>query len=418
VWKNISPFNSADPAYCYGAIWDGNYSYFLGYPNQLTLCVFYYLGRVLFGSGNFLYFYIAQCIACVFIYYGLYKLTQLLFKNERVNLAVLLLLTVTLEPFFLTGFLYSDIISLSLAIWAICFQLKFLFIEKRKYVLLSFLLIGISMLFRTNMLIFFIGMIILYAVYFGKRNKKLLTFSLIGSFLCFLVFYQGPIIALKVAGYGDYAYPSSYWVSMSLQTEKTAFTGDKFQDNIRFLVNGGFFQYKHSLNDRVKEKYGEDEVKYKQNWSEFIDDDLKNVAIYYTEHPKEMVKHFVTKFEITWVDTDFSTYGFIGHNNKVEIAKVIQKFMNLEKVLVFLLTLGFVAIKRNKIRSYQMLPIIVFLGGFVFHVFLWETRARYVLPYFVISLPIAASCLYSVSEKFYSKFLSLDKGEVNQKEVG
>jgi hypothetical protein len=278
IYQKITPWTQGDSERAYGAIWLGGYSYFLEQPQQLTLCVFYYLGRVLFGSDNFAYFYIIQTIACVFIYYGLYKLTQLLFKNERINLAVLLLLTLTLEPIFLTTLLYNDIISLSLVIWAICFQLKFLFSEKRKYILLSFLLVGASMLFRTNMLVFFIGMIILYVAYFGKRNKKLLVFSLVGSFLCFLVFYQGPILALKAAGYGDNMMPAKYWISMQMQTRKTIPAKYSYLYNVHYALDGSWFPYYRFLNDRVKEKYGESEIKYKKKWGEFADNYLKNVA--------------------------------------------------------------------------------------------------------------------------------------------
>jgi hypothetical protein len=263
------------------------------------------------------------------------------------------------------------------------------------------------MLFRTNMLIFFIGMVILYAVYFGKRNKKLLVFSLVGSFLCFLVFYQGPLLALKSMGYEKYQRPAKYWVAMSLQTENTLPEKYKYLAETNYQVNGRNFPYKDSLNDRVEQKYGKSEVKYKQNWSEFVDDDLKMIATYYAEHPKEMMDHFIDKFKLAWSDPDFHTFVFFDSNNSVNSNLT---FLNIEKNLVFLLALLFVVVIRSKIRSYQMLPLIIFLGGFVFHVFLWEVSSRYMVPYFMILLPIAASCMHSVIEKTKLKATAQNSG--------
>ena len=51
--------------------------------------------------------------------------------------------------------------------------------------------------------------------------------------------------------------------------------------------------------------------------------------------------------------------------------------------------------------------LIVILGGILFHM-LWEAKSRYVLPYFVMMLPLAAAGICEVTQKIQKR--GKDKG--------
>ena len=59
-------------------------------------------------------------------------------------------------------------------------------------------------------------------------------------------------------------------------------------------------------------------------------------------------------------------------------------------IVMFIYVAVLLFILRNKnISNEQILPILIFLGGFLFHIF-WEGKSRYVMPYVVMLIPIAS----------------------------
>lgn len=51
---------------------------------------------------------------------------------------------------------------------------------------------------------------------------------------------------------------------------------------------------------------------------------------------------------------------------------------------------------RKNLSMKQLLPAIIMMGGLLFHAF-WEAKSLYVLPYFMLLIPYAATCFaYSV----------------------
>ena len=61
-------------------------------------------------------------------------------------------------------------------------------------------------------------------------------------------------------------------------------------------------------------------------------------------------------------------------------------------LLVFTLSLINLLKYKKELSNEAILMITIFLGGFFFHV-LWEAKSRYVIPYFVVLIPIACISL-------------------------
>ena len=74
---------------------------------------------------------------------------------------------------------------------------------------------------------------------------------------------------------------------------------------------------------------------------------------------------------------------------------VTDKFINVYQSLIYLgvfLFLGSGLFQKRRITQYTI--FVVILGGFLFHI-LWEAKSRYILPYFIMMIPMAAVGLQS-----------------------
>ena len=78
-----------------------------------------------------------------------------------------------------------------------------------------------------------------------------------------------------------------------------------------------------------------------------------------------------------------------------EKGKTVREVMNQFQQLVFLgvLLYSVVIIKEKNLRN--CLPAIVLLGGMFYHL-LFEAKSQYILPYFIIMIPLAANGLCCV----------------------
>ena len=82
---------------------------------------------------------------------------------------------------------------------------------------------------------------------------------------------------------------------------------------------------------------------------------------------------------------------------------------NYEKILImFIFFAVLIFILSNKeITNNQILLIIIFIGGFLFH-FLWEAKSRYIIPYIIILIPIASIGINKAVQKIV-EFIKKEK---------
>ena len=75
-------------------------------------------------------------------------------------------------------------------------------------------------------------------------------------------------------------------------------------------------------------------------------------------------------------------------------------WLNLYQNVLYLAALlgAAVSLKKGRQKLAALLPLVVFLAGFWFYL-IWETRARYVTPFVISLIPVAAYGLYNLFEK-------------------
>lgn len=64
--------------------------------------------------------------------------------------------------------------------------------------------------------------------------------------------------------------------------------------------------------------------------------------------------------------------------------------VNMKAIVLLVVTMNllFLINCRKDLNNEVILLITIFLGGFAFHI-LWEAKSRYIIPYFIILIPIA-----------------------------
>lgn len=151
---------------------------------------------------------------------------------------------------------------------------------------------------------------------------------------------------------------------------------------------------------------------------------IKERASYLIQNPKELFYYYADKLASTWLNPTYQTIwcSYPGatmvqnpeYAEEIEskdivksmlsgnIYKIEEQILNIFQSIIFIFaSFGiFKIFKKGKIE-HILLPMI-FLGGFIFHMF-WETKAIYVLQYYYLLVPYAAFGLYEFYNKLNSK---------------
>lgn len=146
----------------------GNYMYICS--NQNGLVLFYYVLTKLFGSRNYLMVQLLNAVLIDFLYVTLYRYMKK-YASEYADVSVLCLcafFSITLY----TTFCYGTIIGLVFSITAILFQQIYFKERKWKYLLVSGIFIACAVQFKSNYLIFFIGMLLCFVFECIKERNE------------------------------------------------------------------------------------------------------------------------------------------------------------------------------------------------------------------------------------------------------
>lgn len=399
IYKATACCDSLTSAEAAVAFLGGDYSPLVGdtylahYIHQIGVIAYFELIFSLFGSYNYLAIQIINLLSILLIVYLLYKITLLLFNNPVIANITALLSMGLFTLFSYVTFVYGDILGFALSLTAITFLIYYLKENKIVYLVLCSVLLGLSMLVRTNNMIILIAVFIILLLNAVLQHHRatvlyaiiLMAIALFISNLPQLYYRQ----VSKVEPFPEGS-PKVSWIAMALQEN------DGVED-------GWYNGYNWSvLNDNQF-----DTAKAKEACYASIKDSLST----YIAEPKRGARFFLNKFKSQWNDpgyqsqinnewasrhqdsyTDFYNWLVFGQGKLV-----LEWMMNLFQFLILLGTL--IAIP-NLLKSKNwdlpklILPLCIF-GGYLFHL-IWEAQGRYALPYFVMMLPLAAAGIYRI----------------------
>lgn len=382
------------------------------------------------------------------ITFMLYRITNIIYKDERRNKIVILFSLLFIQFPLLSTFVYGDIIGLMFVLIAVYQTLCV--IKKEKNKILHSVFAGISMgfaiLVRTNYSIFLIATII-YLVFniikeiikikYDKENIdniKSNIIKIIFGIIIICILSISPMNIIKKYMESKYpddivsnrSHPLVSYLLMGARTKIDYASHGWWSAEIIELWNKYIGENKAKTKEELriyletvkKDGSGFEKLK-KEQWKEYFEL-IKN----YIKKPNTMFNFYSEKILSMWIETTFQSIwtNDVMFRMKIYDADVLGRtakelyfgntreiYQEYCKALIILIYFGaFIEIVNNirnlnkrkqkynvddKLLNIEKLYlVIIFLGGFAFHI-LWEAKSRYIIPYVIILFPLATGLI-------------------------
>lgn len=361
------------------------------HPHQLGLTALIEMVFALFGSGNHMAFQFLNCVGAALCVYSGYRITRLLTTDKRAYVYYLLLAAACFPLFFYVTFVYGEIPSLTFSLLA-----AWCFLEYRKkggwlWLAACCAACALACLIRSNSLILLIAFVlVLLVTALGERKlcpllaSALLLAVFLGGRLCLWTVYE----QRSGEQINDGA-PMLLYVAMGMQKGEGA-PG----------WSNGYILHNY---------WGESDFDSEASTAMAVRD-IETSMEGFAEDPWYAARFYTEKFTSQWNDPTYECFAMTHINGSArgpvansmfdgKLHTLMTWFMNEYQSLVFIgvfLWLLFGFWKKKGLED-QVLVITVF-GGFLFHM-LWEAKGRYILPYFVMMLPMAAAGLSQLTAR-------------------
>jgi hypothetical protein len=402
IWVVITQLApTSDPGKVYNIAMEwrrGNFSsfaeggYLFRYPFQAGIVLFYYFLSFIFGEGNYVGAQTVNVAALVCIYFVLSNIYIFFWSNLKGMSNIIFLTFLAWPPLFLyITYMYGILPGLACSVLAAYWAIKFFLTERYCYVILSSLFIGIATVLKMNCLIFLIAIIcfLFYNILdsiLAKKNyvkKGIISLSFM-VFLCISVWGCNKSVDKYVEQLSGYKMPEGEvlvsWIAMGLSEAE---------------LGPGFY------NGYINHVF----VKYNYDTEKITEDSIKEI----TESLKEMrgdilnkgIPFFARKTAFQWNDPTFISVDRMKfRNSSFRLPNSVQSiingnlsvyltiYLNYLQTLIWMGVLLYLVKNRNNQNVYELFGIVVFLGGFLFHL-VWEASASYTLPYFAVIIPYA-----------------------------
>lgn len=367
----------------------GDFSDFLqgGYlynnPHQKGILMYIYLFSVIFGERAYLVIQIVNAVWTVAGFWLLGAVTEQMWPEkaeDELGGKVILASVFCLPSFFYVTYIYGNVPGMCLALAGIWLEIAFL--KKGKISLLagSVLCIGLAVILKMNCLIMGIGMLLCAVSMF--RKKRFTGRTAVYCLLLLLVFLYGNRLV-------DTAVERAFHVPESDGIPMNSLIAMGLQDN----VAGPGWWNSYSV-DNFKES-GYDSQLAAQNANRRI---VRQIEIL-TENPMSGVRFFIKKFASGWNNPTYQGLGILvgregnykeewGKLAQTEDGALLHNYMNLYHSVILAGCLLYLLYYRKKLNELNLLFPVIIMGGCVFHMF-WEMKSVYILPYFIMLLPLS-----------------------------
>lgn len=369
-------------------------NYIQYYPQQLNLALTFTAVFKLFNSTNIENLQYLNIVANVLTILGLYAITFEIGKKIKINKIIFWIISLSFIPVILLSmFVYGDFIGLVFAIWSVFFAIKYKKCKKKRYFLLTSILIMLACFIRMNYLVLVIAIAIYWLMDFLEkegRNKK----DLIKLIISIILLVAITIIPNKII-------KNLFCKQYNLNPEKSF-------SSIIYLYMGMSESPRGSgwYNSEVHEIFTlsmEENSDNKKILEERCYPQVKERIKFLVTHPTNMVKFYTKKTITMWADP---TMAFRFYNSiypeeiNIEDYPIVNNILNLnayssiqlyQKALLFLIyggTIFAIWYQRKNLNKETIFLCLIFLGGFGFHI-LWEAKSRYIIPYVLILIPVA-----------------------------
>jgi hypothetical protein len=369
------------------------------YPQQLG---FIGMLEILFSLGGdynypLIYIFHALMNGCTVLLGN--RILKELDAGQTAEIIYLLLMAFCFPYYFFTPYIYGDIPS-----YCLCMLVFWSFLKWCKTCKIRFLIIlctagAMAVLVRKNSLIIIIAAVIgLILAALIKRSKRMLLSVLLLPFVVWSAVSSVNTVYELRSGYTIYGgLPPSLYVAMGMQGDATR--------------PGRYNNY----HQEVYYEMGFDRDKA----ANVGNLEIENYLLSYRENPDIAFQFFKGKLITQWIEPLFESLisndafteeptGFVQDIYSGEFHHTLFSFLNRYQFLIYggALLEVILSLRRKQPRDIGFyVPMIAILGGFLFSI-IWEAQCRYVLPYFIFSVGLAAYGAADFSHILFRKIIS------------
>lgn len=383
--------------------------YMYRYPDQRGMVILCIVFIRVFGDNCCLWLQEMNLIMVIGIVCELAFLCRLFFNSRKVIASVLIFLFSFIPLYMYALLVYGTIggIFFSLACVILCIIAKKK--EKAFFYLPAALCMAFAYQIKANSLIWLIGIVIILlwsgiSSFVSKSHKTGLS-SIVAIFvivfMCVVSSIASGAVMERLTGIElSKGMPKSAWIYMGLMDNEDA--------------PGAYNGHSVQLFEENDYDYKKTDAAAKEN--------IVEICGYIVHNPVKSVRQFAKKISYQWNNPTFmcinnleSMSSLLNKNDlpgwfRSLIAgggkRFITSWMNIVQTWILLFALmGIIVLFRSETGIWQILPCLIFIGGFAFH-FFWEAKPQYTLPYFILLLPYAA-CGLSASVEGVGKLRML-----------
>ncbi len=349
------------------------------YPQQQGLALLYeILFRITGNSDPDLIGYINASLAPFTLFFGYQCVKEC--SSTKAAMHFLPMMMLCLPYIIYSPYLYGDIPSVCysfIVLWAV---LKFTKTCQYRYAVLACLIAALALTSRMNIWIFFIGVTV-GMIYFSAAKWSWKPIALALSMMLCASLTMGAVKEYNSSRSGypvSKGMPSILWMTMGFQYSEWG---------------AGYY---NNYSKEVFESTGFD----RDMSVALAKQEIKDRAKMFLQYPEQITMFFGEKLRSQWHDPLFEADKSVG--TYVDLKEICSAVMFM--IYIFsLIGAGFRFFKKKEL-IYDI-PLIVFVGGFLFSI-IWEAKSRYMLPYYVFLHMYAAYGLTDVTEWIRGKLKS------------
>ena len=352
-------------------------TYMQMYHQQIPLAFLFSILLRIINSSNGELIRGFNVVANVLIFYALFLINKQISKTYNTNKTFLTILILTFFPLsMLSTFVYGDIPSLTLGLYAIYFIMKYTETNSLKYAFFSGITSMFAYMFRMNSIIFVIGIVIylmlnMFKEHRNRTNKEnLIKIVIIASYMIISI-----IPSMSVKNY--------YLIKNNLDPNKSYPIESYFLMAMEESPRG---------NGWYNEKRGENALKNSEQAKVEYKEEIKERLHYFSQNIGYTFEFYIKKISSMWTENTYSAINANAMGEYENLNNATNYLLFYQKILLLLICIcSLIVILQNKknISLEMILLITIFIGGFVFHI-LWEAKSRYIIPYIIILMPIAS----------------------------
>ena len=363
-----------------------NKVYIERYNHQFTLSFLWSLLFRIFNSTNILIIQYFNVLCNALLAVVIFLICKELSTKYNMNkyLSMFLYFTFLSVPL-LSTFVYGDLSGMAFAMLGVYLLMKYTSKRKIRYAVYASISTALAYMFRENILIFIIAMVIYLVLdLISKKENVKNVITKIIVVIGFIIISMLPSNITKIY----FCQKCDLDKNRTFPVTGFLLMGMDDQSSTPGWYSGRIVQMSFEDIDKAK-------IEYKEM--------LKERTRYLINNPIYTVAFYLEKDSSMWAETTFGAvrYNFseqFGDNkyNNIELDNFLKDTNNYvllyQKALVLLIFV-FSAIviiqKRKNLSNEVLLLLTIFIGGFLFHN-IWEAKSRYIIPYIVALIPIAS----------------------------